>query len=512
MSSVKCLLAGVLALVLGLFSVNARADSSALVTFSGLEVALFDLDLLDGIDPTVALTQAERSGAIFQYANFDALGPPLREDRVTGTGSAAFSDANGSASVVLRFDAMEGEVLSTGGGAYTTLLTDSFRFTLAPYTRVVFSALTELAVSAETIQSALAVVTLEGQINSIPGQTDSVESTNVRFGSGSGAVPIAVEMASAGVPLMGNISLRGYAYARGVSPVSPVPEPGQGAMLLGGLAVLAAAWARRRRQALSRRGKGLRRVVAVAAIGLGGTMAGGMAQASSGSASIYDFAYELYDLDPADGMLPSLIFTSETASGTVNANNNPVLGLPWDETRILAGNGVEAIDKVPGRARVEATPGAIHASALAWRGAFSASSQTVFDFTLSPMTEVVFTALGVVVAASDNVTNPPDASGASAAMLGEVANFAGQRTQFSSYVALSAPGTATRSLAAHAFTGDLGGEGTLRLSAEAFAVGVSPIPEPGQWTMLLSGLALGAMRVARLANRKRQIPHAGMLR
>lgn len=496
MSSIKCLLTGVLAVVFGLFSVNAHADSSALVTFSGLEVALFDLDLLDGIDPTVALTQVERSGAIFQYANFGALGPPLREDRVNGTGSAAFSDANGSASVALRFDAMEGEVLSTGGGAYTTLLTDSFRFTLAPHTRVVFSALTELAVSAETIQSALAVVTLEGRINSIPGQTDSFESTNVRFDSGSGAVPIAVETASADVPLMGDISLRGYAYARGVS---PVPEPGQGAMLLGGLAVLAVVWMRRRRQHPLRRGKGQMRMAAAALV-LGGTMAGGMAQASSGSASIYDFAYELYDLDPADGIFPSLIFTSETASGTVNANNNPVLGLPWDETRSLGGYGAAAVDKVPGRARVEVTAGARRASALAWRGAFLASSQTVFNFTLSPMTEVVFSAIGAIAVKNDNATNPPDASWASAALVGEVASFPCQRTQFSSYVALTTPGASTRSLAAHAFTGELGGEGTLRMSAEASAVAVSPIPEPGQWTMLLAGLALGVMRLAFAAN------------
>lgn len=497
MPSIKSCFACALACLFALVAGNVRADSFAFLTFSGLEVALFDLDPGDGIDPAVALTQLERSGSVFQYRFPDAGWPPLREDGVSGTGSAALDDANGLATVVLQDEGMSGRAVSTGGGAYTSLLADSFSFTLTPYTRVVFSTLTESAVTAETIQSALAVVTLAGQVGSQPGELISFETSSVMFDSGTSAVPIAAETASAALPLSGNIALRGYAYAAGVS---PVPEPRMLGMLLAGCTVLAAVERRRRRRAEPQQGGArsrggfdavprLARMAGVLALAITGAALPGMAHASSGSASIYDFAYELFDLAPGDGIVPSLIFTSESVSGTVNANRDTFLGNPWDETRNLAGYGGSAITLQPGMAAVDISPDALQVSTLAWRGAFAASGQYAYEFTLTPMTHVVFSAVAQLLVSHD-ANRRPDASEANAGLSGEIASFPGQRTQFSSFVMLNTPGDTVRPLGVHAFTGNLAGTGSLRLAAGAFAVGVSPIPEPALGHMLLLGLVL----------------------
>lgn len=492
MSSMKSSLACAFAILCALGSNNVRADSSAFVTFGGLEAALFDLAPDDGIDPAVALIAVERSGSVFQYRFPDAGWPPLREDRVSGVGSTALADANGVATVELRDDSMEGQAVATGGGAYTTLLTDSFRFTLTPHTRVVFSALAESVVSADMLQSALAVVTLAGQIGSLPGEFIIFETSNVRFDSGSSTVPIAVETATAALPLSGDIALRGYAYAAGVS---PIPEPATAMMFLAGGMMLALASARRRcRRAIPPARSGfLQRFVLLTGactLAVGSAALPATAHASSGSASIDDFAYELVDLAPADGIAPSLVFTMETVRGTVNANENNLLGNPWDETRDLAGYGAETIAQQPGRALVELSADAVHASALAWRGAFAASGQATYDFTLTPMTQVIFSAIGQLLVSRDP-GQAPGASEASASLSGEFASFPGQRTQFSSFVILNTPGDTMRSLAVHAYTGNLAGTGSIRVGAGAFAVGISPIPEPAPHTMLLAGLGLG---------------------
>lgn len=491
MPSIRSCLTCAFAILCALIANNARAESSALVTFSALEVALFDLAPGDGIEPGLALVQLERSGSVFQYRFPDAGWPPLREDRVSGLGSAALADANGLATVVLQDDAMEGQAIATGGGAYTTLLTDSFSFTLTPYTRAVFSALTGSDVHAGTLQSALAVVSLAGQIGSLPGEFTSFETTNVSFDSGSATVPIAVETATAEMPLSGDIALRGYAYAAGVS---PIPEPGPAGMLLAGCMMLAVACARRRcRRASSPARSGClpRLVLAAAActFAVGSAAWPAAAHASSGSASIYDFAYELVDLAPTDGIAPSLIFTSEAVGGSVNANEDIFLGNPWDATRNLDDYGAEAIAWQPGGALVEISAESVDASALAWRGAYAASGQVAYDFTLTPMTRVIFSAIGQLLVAQDP-GRAPGASEASAGLSGEFASFPGQRTQFSSYVVLNTPGGTVRPLAVHAYTGNLAGTGSVRVGAGAFAIGISPVPEPAQHTMLLAGLGL----------------------
>lgn len=486
MSSTKSFIACATAFLSALISTNVSADSSAFVTFGTLEVALFDLDPADGIDPAVGLSQVERSGAVFQYPFPDASGPALREDRVIGTGTAALSDANGRARAALRdHRSMDGEVTSTGSGAYTALLTDSFVFTITPHTRVIFSAMTESAVNAERSQSALAVITLAGQMGSLPGEYASFESTSVRTASGSGAVPIAAETSSAAIALSGDIALRAFAYAAGVS---AVPEPGQLAMLLAGLVLLAAAWTRRHRQRIASRLPRLTRTASICAAALGAAVSPSIVQASSGSASLYDFAFELFDLAPDDGVPPSLIFTSETGGGAVNANNINLLGAPWDETRNLVGYGTESVAIQSSSASVELSPDLASANAVAWGGAFSAFGGFRREFTLTPMTHVVFSAIGQARVVHDPAMRP-DASEINAGLSGEIVTSPGQRTQFSSFVILNAPGESIKPLAVHAFTGGLSGTGVISATANTFAVAAAPVPEPAPWVMLSAGLA-----------------------
>ena len=494
MLSMKAFFSCLAALFLVLAASVARADSSAFARFGALDIALFDLDPADGVAPALGLSPLERSGSAFQYRYPDGSWPPLREDRVGGIGIAALADAHGAASAVLRDQSIEGEAVSTGGGAYTTLLTDSFRFTLTPYTRVVFSAATESAVSAETLQSALAVVTLSGQVINL-GESISFETTSVRLASGSSIVPLAVETSSAALALSGDIALRGYAYAAGVS---PVPEPDMLGMLLAGGAMLLAS-ARRRRPPRPERGPAprfvrawptLARGAGMCALAIGSAAWPGSVQASSGSASIVDFAYELIDLAPGDGVTPSLIFSVQSAAGTVNANRDTYLGNPWDDSRALSGYGAASIIQGPGRADVDLSPDGAAVSALASRGAFAASSRSAYDFTLTPMTHVVFSALADLRVAHA-LDNRPEASHASAGLSGEMSGVPGQRTQFSSFVALDMPGHSLRPLAAHAITGPVAGAGSLMLDTNVFAIGVSPVPEPSARDMLLAGMLLG---------------------
>lgn len=506
MLSTKALSICLAAMVLALTANVARADSSALVTFGELEFALFDLDPADGIDPALGLSQLERSGAAFQYRSPDASWPPLREDHVSGIGVAALADANGAATAILRDQSMEGEAVSTGGGAYTALLTDSLRFTLTPSTRVVFSALTESAVSAAASQSALAVVTLSGQAISL-GESITFETSSVRLDTGSSIVPLAIETSSSALPLSGDVSLRGYAYAAGVS---PVPEPGMlGMLLAGGAALLATA--RRRRGAHPQARSRLAIGAATCALVIGGAAWPGSVQASSGSASIFDFAYELIDLAPDDGITPSLIFTAESAGGSVHANRDTFLGNPWDESRTLTGYGAASITQAPGGASVEMSVDGSAVAAQAWRGAFAASGRAAYGYTLTPMTHVVFAAMAELLVAHEP-NNRPEASQASAGLSGEISGVPGQRTQFSSFVTLDTPGHSRRSLAVHALTGNVAGAGSLMLDTNVFAVGVSPIPEPPMRDMLLAaGMVLGCALAARKALRAgpNRVRHAG---
>ena len=242
---------------------------------------------------------------------------------------------------------------------------------------------------------------------------------------------------------------------------------------------------------------GLVRLAAACGLGLAAVTAPGVTQAASASAFVRDFSYQLIDLDPADGIIPSLIFTSDIINANAFANVNNLRGPPWDDELALTTYGRGTIEKVPGSASIEAAPGAAKADAIAGRGAFSADSASGYQFTLTPNTHVVFSATARIQVAHDHLNHPPDQSSAFAGLLGEFVTSAGQRTDFDSHLYSESPGINTIPVAVHAFTGKFAGTGNVRAQASAFALGVSPIPEPATWAMMVAGLAVAGVRILR---------------
>lgn len=512
MLSMKSFLTSLLVLLLGLFCANARSNPSAFVTFYGLEFQLFDLNEADGIVPQISLDEVERFGSASQYSLPEASTPPLREDHIFDRGGLRLADTNGESWVVMLDAFMEAGAASTGGGAYAAALNDSFTFTLTPHTRAVFSSLTESVVTAASYGSAIAVVGLVGDQTGVPGQSVNFEAFNLMTESGRSSLPIAVETASGNVAASGEIALRGNVFA---SSAMPIPEPGQYWMVLAGLVLFAVARFRhpptRRDPMLDTRFRlpgpwplpevmsrpSLIRFAAAYGLGLAAITSPGSAHASSGSASVRDFSYQLIDLDPADGITPSLIFRSDIINGNAFANMNNLLGNPWDDELALTTYGTGAIEKGPGGASTEVSPGTAQADALAWRGAFSAGSVSGHEFTLTPNTHVVFSATAQIRVSHDFINHPPERSQAFAGLFGEIATISGQRTQFDSHLFSESTGSNTMPVAVHAFTGQFAGTGNVRAQASAFAIGVSPIPEPAAWAMLVAGLAFACVPIRR---------------
>jgi hypothetical protein len=485
-SSLKFIPICILSLLLGLAG-NARADPTAFVTFYGLNVDLFDLNPTDRIVPQMSLELSESFGSVSQHSLPEASWPPLREEHIFIRGGTNLADSNGSATVVMLDAFKEAQAVSTGAGSYAAALSDKFTFTLTPQTRAVFSALTESTVTATSYGSAIASVGLAGRLTNVLGQAPTFESFNVWTESGRSELPVAVETASGDSPLEGEIALLGNVYA---TSALPIPEPGQFAMLLAGIGMVAGALRRRRVRA-----------VMAGALAAAAALATGSAHASRGAASVSNFSYELFDLVPADGITPSLTITTGIVNGAVFANVNNEPGDPWDEQLFSTDSfGETAIDKAQGHALVELSPWAARAEAAAGRGAFAGEGSSGYGFTLTPNTRVRFSADAQVDVFHDHTNTPPDRSEAAAGLTGEIASFPGQRTHFESFLETGTPTEGALRLAVDAFTGEFAGTGNIRAQTRALAVGVSPIPEPAPWVLLVAGLAsCGVFKVSSCA-------------
>lgn len=483
LSSMKFIPSCILLLLLGLAG-NAHANPSAFVTFYGLNVELFDLNPNDRVVPQMSLELSESFGSVSQHSLPEASWPPLREDHIFIRGGTSLADSNGAATAVMLDAFKEAEAVSTGPGSYAAALSDTFTFTLTPQTRAVFSALTESTVTAPFYGSAIASVGLDGHLTNVLGQAATFQSFNVWTESGRHQLPVAVETASGDNPLEGEIALLGNVYA---TSALPIPEPGQFGMLLAGLGMVAGALRRRRvRAALT------------CALAAAAALAAGSAHASRGAASVSNLSYELFDLVPADGITPSLTITTGIVNGAVFANVDNAPGNPWDEQLFSTDSfGTTAIDKAQGHGLVELSPRAARAEAVAWRGAFSGEGSSGYGFTLTPNTRVRFSADAQVDVFHDHTNTPPDRSEAAAGLTGEIASFPGQRTHFESFLETGTPTNGALRLAVDAFTSEFAGTGSIRAQTRALAVGVSPIPEPAPWAILMAGLAFCSVLMQR---------------
>lgn len=217
------------------------------------------------------------------------------------------------------------------------------------------------------------------------------------------------------------------------------------------------------------------------------------AQAHS-SAGIGNFAYELVDLDPGDGVTPSLTLTLTDIYGEsglyLGAFSYPITQASTDTF------GTLHIENAYGSGSAALAPD-YDSSSSADADAYSARSGTRLDlqFVLSPHTRVIFSA-------DASVSAQPQLgfTYAEAGLYGEITTpFISHGTRFDAFYHANL-GDEAGLLSAVANAGDAETIGTLSIrtsaSSESFA---PPVPEPPVFAMLGGGLAL----VAGAARRRR---------
>lgn len=233
-------------------------------------------------------------------------------------------------------------------------------------------------------------------------------------------------------------------------------------------------------------------LLAAGALALGAAPAA-MAQVS-GSASITDFTYRLTDLAPDDGIAPSMTLRLIDANEYVAAYGNnrregPPLGV---DTHM--GLGAAAAETVYGSARATVKTDLLRIALEGTYGSYFSGVNESWLLTLSPHTQVTFTAstdalLFEGLAPSDANANfemrgsvkSDDTNDPASASVFHVFRYA----QY---------GSTAGQLSASLFSEDHAVNGEIELYMMADARALAPIPEPPGWAMLVGGAALLALR------------------
>lgn len=225
--------------------VAAQANSSASISDFGYE--LVDLAPDDGVAPSMSLTPTRIVGESILYLQTFSI--PLAEASTSTFGALSVDNAYGSASATLAPDyaassTADAQAYSSRAGTWVEL-----DFVLSPNTRVIFSANGSVnALPANGYSSTEA--SLNGEI------TTPFISHGTRFGAsvysmlGEESRLLSAVANSDAEELAGTMSIRTGAWAE--SYVPPIPEPGQAAMLLAGLALVGGAGLQARRRGCRR--------------------------------------------------------------------------------------------------------------------------------------------------------------------------------------------------------------------------------------------------------------------
>lgn len=232
----------------------------------------------------------------------------------------------------------------------------------------------------------------------------------------------------------------------------------------------------------------------VAAMGAASTAA---AQ-STASASINNVNYQLIDLNPYDGIAPSITFGGLPAAANVvlygdTGYSIPVLSdgsLTYGPISIsnASGSAFAEIQEASGASRVE----------IFSNSGFGASL-TEFSFVLSPNTRLIFTGDASVSAVTD-----PAGGNASATAYLQVgfSNEGGTTDVFNRSTLLSTDGDRSGHLLALIDSGAMAMNGTYAFATDSEASSLAaPIPEPASVGMLLAGLGVLAGLQRRRASR-----------
>ncbi len=229
------------------------------------------------------------------------------------------------------------------------------------------------------------------------------------------------------------------------------------------------------------------------AAALAAPLGAGAAGTASASAGNTGFGVELIDLDPLDGVTPSIVFRDTGMDSSVTISAYDYLHPAGDGGRVQG--RFEKLERnwPTGTLFAETGPRVAAAATQATQDdtTFMASAflNTVFD--LSPHTAAVFSIPYTVV-----LDLTPGSSGSSSFYVGASM---GGAFWFSGYDSLSgAPGSNSGIMSGRMETGGTGMSGIITLSASSYASTphtVPGVPEPGSYAMLLAGLGIvGAWR------------------
>jgi hypothetical protein len=219
----------------------ALAQQAAEVTLDHLAYRLVDLAPDDGIAPSLTWT----SDTTLAYTHvYDQDGNEIDGRQIEALGTAGFDNGYATMQVDAQADAARVQLGLASGYGYADT-NRSFHFTLSPNTQVIFSADADLWASwdqsAHSTVSALAE--LYGSLRGV-GDGDWTFNTRAQVDQGSQHGSLTVSATSRDAWIDGYLAMNAYAVAE--SQALPVPEPASGAMLVGGLGLMAAFMRRRR--------------------------------------------------------------------------------------------------------------------------------------------------------------------------------------------------------------------------------------------------------------------------
>lgn len=213
------------------------------------------------------------------------------------------------------------------------------------------------------------------------------------------------------------------------------------------------------------------------------------AASADGYAGISEFSWTLVDLNPGDGIAPSIKF--DVAGGAAWSQRLTVF--PWliDARDTFGATQVSAAEGNAASALSE-TGNMASAHAPAENGIFMAYAMHVASFELTPYTRIEFSATAKV-----DTTNPGTQTGGYALLEGGLVN-AESAEPVSNFKLLldSKDGSATQAWNPALSSGAETTIGYFRRDTMAY-VNLVPVPEPSTYAMLLAGLGLIGWRARR---------------
>lgn len=216
-----------------------------------------------------------------------------------------------------------------------------------------------------------------------------------------------------------------------------------------------------------------------------------LAQSASASVGTAGFSYQLIDLDPTDNIAPAISFNERLESTSWYDNGTGVVD--YDQIQTF---GTTSIARAFGAASTSSTATTSRAQAgfeLAspYFQLFSSQHFHGWDFEITPSTGILFRANATLSAthAGDGTR-----SLARASMVGYLNHFGDEsleQSDFTDMVSIE-NGARAYTLSGYLHSGQESLRGAFGIGTEATAAfyGISPVPEPSTYAMLLAGLGL----------------------